>query len=256
MESLMAAGMDGPAALAELGPRLRRARTARGWSLKAVAARAGIDDGYLSKLERGIQQNPTIEVLNNLVGALGFATLTDLWAATEDPAAADQRGRANTVLFPRDWRAAHHPVYRLDRFGPDHDPRDPHRAPPYEYDDYVPAEATRSIDPAHGAKCYAVIQTGTSLKAARIPDGAVCWMDPALAREPRHGDVVLARPLRADGAPGRVLLARFQRRAGPDGEDCLAADGKTADGAHDARTLHRGPMDILGIVVWVTHPPR
>jgi transcriptional regulator with XRE-family HTH domain len=48
--------------LAEVGPRLRRARTQRGMTLAAVAAATGISKSTLSRLEAG-QRKPSLELL-------------------------------------------------------------------------------------------------------------------------------------------------------------------------------------------------
>ena len=50
------------ATLAEVGPRLRRARLHRGLTLTAVAERTGISKSTLSRLESG-QRRPTLELL-------------------------------------------------------------------------------------------------------------------------------------------------------------------------------------------------
>lgn len=48
---------------------LRRLRVRRGLSQEALAVDAGIDRTYVSRLERGLE-NPTVNVLEQLVGAL------------------------------------------------------------------------------------------------------------------------------------------------------------------------------------------
>jgi transcriptional regulator with XRE-family HTH domain len=48
---------------------LRRLRTRRGLSQEALAADAGIDRTYVSRLERGLE-NPTVAVLEQLAEAL------------------------------------------------------------------------------------------------------------------------------------------------------------------------------------------
>ncbi len=61
-------GLDLPALV---GDRLRRARTERGLSLGALAARAGVGKGSLSEIEHGTR-NPTLGTLYALSGALGL----------------------------------------------------------------------------------------------------------------------------------------------------------------------------------------
>lgn len=52
-----------------LGPRLRQLRETHAWSLRDVAARAGINHGYLSQLERGEVAEPAPSMLHKIAGA-------------------------------------------------------------------------------------------------------------------------------------------------------------------------------------------
>jgi DNA-binding XRE family transcriptional regulator len=63
---------------------LRQARTAAGLSLTQAARRSGIDKAALSRLERGLQPNPTIETLCRYAAALGKRML---WQLADDPEA-------------------------------------------------------------------------------------------------------------------------------------------------------------------------
>jgi DNA-binding XRE family transcriptional regulator len=67
-------------ALAEL----KKARTAAGLSLTDVAKRSGIDKAALSRLENGIQSNPTVETLSRYAAALGKRLR---WTLEDAPAA-------------------------------------------------------------------------------------------------------------------------------------------------------------------------
>lgn len=58
-----------PGAHAEVGVQLRETRTALGYSLSALAARAGVGKGSLSEIESG-QRNPTLSTLYALANAL------------------------------------------------------------------------------------------------------------------------------------------------------------------------------------------
>jgi DNA-binding XRE family transcriptional regulator len=63
---------------------LKKARTAAGLSLADVAERSGIDKAALSRLENGIQSNPTVETLLRYAAAVGKRlrwTLEDVPAA-------------------------------------------------------------------------------------------------------------------------------------------------------------------------------
>ncbi|MBO0607676.1 helix-turn-helix domain-containing protein [Myceligenerans salitolerans] len=57
-------------AAARVGQRIRALRTARGMSLTALAATAGIGKGSLSELETG-RRNPTLDTLYSVAGPLG-----------------------------------------------------------------------------------------------------------------------------------------------------------------------------------------
>src|SRR4051812_7880428 len=48
----------------ELGQQLRELRESRGWSLREVATRAGVNHGYLSQLERGEVAQPAPSMLH------------------------------------------------------------------------------------------------------------------------------------------------------------------------------------------------
>ncbi|GAA0502929.1 XRE family transcriptional regulator [Saccharopolyspora thermophila] len=61
-----------------VGERVRELRKARRMTLLSVAQRAGISEGYLSQVERGIA-NPSIATLRQIAGALGLR-VGDLFA--------------------------------------------------------------------------------------------------------------------------------------------------------------------------------
>jgi transcriptional regulator with XRE-family HTH domain len=88
------------AALAGVGPRLKRVRTQRGLSLTAVAASTGISKSTLSRLETG-QRRPTLELLLAL-SHVYRVPLDDLVGAPEvgDPRVRLRPGRVKgrTVL--------------------------------------------------------------------------------------------------------------------------------------------------------------
>ena len=58
----------------ELGERLRRRRKALGLTAKDLARSAGVSPSYVSQLERGKQDRPSLDVLGALAGALGVST--------------------------------------------------------------------------------------------------------------------------------------------------------------------------------------
>jgi transcriptional regulator with XRE-family HTH domain len=68
----------------DIGRRLRAARSGAGLTLADVAARAGVSEGFLSKLERG-QATASIANLIQLTDALGLG-LHELFAGPDAPA--------------------------------------------------------------------------------------------------------------------------------------------------------------------------
>ncbi len=66
-----------PVRVASFGERLRRARSARGKTLRQVAGSAGVSIAYLSDLERGVLENPTLDKLRGIAAALSIS-LNDL----------------------------------------------------------------------------------------------------------------------------------------------------------------------------------
>ncbi|WP_336625539.1 MULTISPECIES: helix-turn-helix domain-containing protein [unclassified Microbacterium] len=70
--------------LAQVGPRLRAARRAHGWTLDELARQAGISASTLSRLESGKRQ-ASLELLVPLTRALGIRIDDLLPAASRDP---------------------------------------------------------------------------------------------------------------------------------------------------------------------------
>ena len=66
----------------KLGARLRHARTMLGLSLVEVAERAGVTEGYISKLENNRSQ-PSMSTLHRLVSVLGM-NMSELFARSSD----------------------------------------------------------------------------------------------------------------------------------------------------------------------------
>ena len=58
----------------ELGVRLRRRRKALGLAAKELARAAGVSPSYVSQLEHGKQDRPSLDVLSALATALGVPT--------------------------------------------------------------------------------------------------------------------------------------------------------------------------------------
>ena len=74
-----------------VGENVRRYREAAGLSQEGLAARIGVDQGYVSKLEAG-QRNPTIVTVWHVAKALDVKP-SDLFQESE-PRARSQKARA------------------------------------------------------------------------------------------------------------------------------------------------------------------
>ena len=73
-----------------LGGRLRELRESRGWSLREVAAKAGVNHGYLSQLERGDVAEPAPSMLHKVAAGydVPFSVLMQ-WAGYVEETASD-----------------------------------------------------------------------------------------------------------------------------------------------------------------------
>jgi hypothetical protein len=60
-----------PETLIEIGGALRQAREVAGLSLAEITVRSGIDSPALSRLENGLNPNPTLATLSRYAQALG-----------------------------------------------------------------------------------------------------------------------------------------------------------------------------------------
>ena len=78
----------------QVGDHLRDVRTRQGFSVRALAARAGCSPSFISQVEHG-QASPSISSLERLVQALGM-TLGDFFRANRPPAVV--RSHERTVL--------------------------------------------------------------------------------------------------------------------------------------------------------------
>lgn len=66
----------------EVAHRLRLLRTSKGYTLREVEERAGISNAYISKLEQGEADNPTVRVLMALCETYG-TTIQELYKPVE-----------------------------------------------------------------------------------------------------------------------------------------------------------------------------
>ncbi|QED46786.1 helix-turn-helix domain-containing protein [Cytobacillus dafuensis] len=53
-----------------VGMRIKRLRIEKGYSINELSEKSGISKSYLSYIERGIQQNPSLQVLSRLANTL------------------------------------------------------------------------------------------------------------------------------------------------------------------------------------------
>ena len=63
---------------------IKRVRTARGLSQRALAARAGLTNPYIAQLEAGQRGNPTVLVAVRLADALGVPVMDLIKCAVAD----------------------------------------------------------------------------------------------------------------------------------------------------------------------------
>ncbi len=56
------------------GTNLKRLRKAKGWSLNKLADEADLNKGYISELERGVKDQPSIDYMVKLAKALNVST--------------------------------------------------------------------------------------------------------------------------------------------------------------------------------------
>ena len=100
-----------PGALGDLGPviarQVRTARTARGWSLDGLAARAGVSKGLLVQIEQG-RANPSIATLVRVANALGMG-VPELLEPTPPPPVRVARAAQTAAL----WEGPHGGAARL-----------------------------------------------------------------------------------------------------------------------------------------------
>ena len=90
-----------------VGDHLRDVRTRQGFSVRALAARAGCSPSFISQVEHG-QASPSISSLERLVPALGM-TQGDFFRASTSPAVVRSHKRA--ALTPS-WSGAHRRGFR------------------------------------------------------------------------------------------------------------------------------------------------
>ena len=93
--------------LATLGERLRRARTARGLSLRAIARRIGVSPSLISQVETG-RAKPSVSTLYALAAELGISLDELMFMDAPPPVAEDEAGTAAAATIPDD------PVQRAD----------------------------------------------------------------------------------------------------------------------------------------------
>ena len=82
----------------ELGPRLRRLRTARALTLRELAARAGVTESFLSQVERGVA-TPSIASVQRISRGLGLS-IADLFAEVESGGQVVRAAERRRIQYP------------------------------------------------------------------------------------------------------------------------------------------------------------
>ncbi|GAA1818646.1 helix-turn-helix domain-containing protein [Nesterenkonia flava] len=99
--------------LANLGLRLRAARTGRGWTLESLAHKAGISASTLSRLEAGKRQ-ANLELLLPLTKALGIGVDELLTPVVEDPRVDREAWERDDATFqPLSPESSHVQTYKI-----------------------------------------------------------------------------------------------------------------------------------------------
>ena len=102
-------GGDVPSAvtpvLAEFGRALRAERERQGLSLSEVSERCGVEKAALSRLENGLNPNPTLDTLRRCARALGKAVALGLADREEVPAASAPAESARSRIDSPDRKA-------------------------------------------------------------------------------------------------------------------------------------------------------
>lgn len=170
-----------------VGERLRAARRERGWSLAALAERAGVGKGSLSEIENG-GRNPTLSTLYALAGALGLPLSTLL---AEPGSRITSPGVEAQLLDVHDSAAATVEVYRLLLA-----PGAQHRSVPHGPDVVEHLLLTRGR--ARVGRVGAEIEIGVGESAAWVSDVAHGYA--ALGEEPVESVLVIRSPHRPSDA--------------------------------------------------------
>ena len=79
-----------------LGTLIKRLRTARGLSQRALAVRAGVTNPYIAQLETGQRGNPTVLVAARLAAALGVPVMELIECVMKEeaqPASSERRAK-------------------------------------------------------------------------------------------------------------------------------------------------------------------
>jgi transcriptional regulator with XRE-family HTH domain len=96
---------------ATMGDRLRRARQARGLSLRGLADLLGVSPSLISQVETG-RAKPSVNTLYALASELGISLDVLLFMDTQPPAGGDREGEVDAPIDAPEIVAPHDPVQR------------------------------------------------------------------------------------------------------------------------------------------------
>jgi len=183
----------------KVGRRVRAARARRGWTLKDLAERAGLDFGYLGHLERG-EQRWNLEVLAAVARALEV-DVTELLPPLppRGPTLPQERIRGANVAGPIELRSI--PVISKVAAG---DPKE------YTDGEYPPGFADR-FEPCPGdlddPHAFALEIEGDSMEP-RFPKGTVVICSPR--KELRNGSPAVVK-VKNEATTCKILWRRNDR---------------------------------------------
>jgi transcriptional regulator with XRE-family HTH domain len=181
-----------------IGERIGQLRTAGRWSLRALAAEAGLSHEHLRDIEAGRVPKVSGELLDRIAHALGWGDYHAMMA-TEGltaPAAVGAGPRSNADVIELEGRERR-PLIEFGACGVP-SPTDGLLLRQWEGEDFPIPESKEGRD-LIGPRGFAVRIRGQSMTRWRLREGDVVWINPDKGRAAGYNRPVLARLLDAEG---------------------------------------------------------